>query len=293
MIRYTRDAQLARAHLLRAYNDLIVFVEDEKCQNMHVRVLSRVVEGAGRISNVFPLGGRANVLAEALADSDDNPKRIYIIDGDLDLLTERNVPLCPRLHRLSAYSMENLVVTERGIIEVAIECAVDESESSLVARISFNDRKTFIVRTLLPLFQHYAVVSRLDLDIDTVSYSVVRLCERKEDVEVLCPRLVACRVRNVRRQIVEKVGWEAYRRTLGQVRQASGMQPDQSRLISGKDYLLPLVHAYLRSSLKLRDSFDGLRVRLARHFTPVQESSLRDFLLKALSSGFRLDGTKS
>jgi hypothetical protein len=49
MIQYTANAQRARAHLLQKYNDVLIFVEDETCQNMHVRFFAKLLEGFGKV----------------------------------------------------------------------------------------------------------------------------------------------------------------------------------------------------------------------------------------------------
>jgi hypothetical protein len=293
MIRYANQAQFARAHLLRPYNDLLIFVEDKTCQNMHVRVFSAVLGSQGRVSHVFPLLGRRQVIDAALSDPGDDVRRVYVVDGDFDRMTGRAIPACPRLHRLSVYSMENLLLTERALVEIALESAVELDVASISQMLVFARNKSAAVRCLLPLFERYAVVNMLDLAIPTTSYAVLRMCLKEGGVEVLSPRLVGARVREIRREIVKAVGWQSYKSGLERVRVASRLVPDTSALISGKDYLLPLTHAFLRIAFKLRDSFNGLRVRLARHFDSDVAPDLREFMLYAVRSSFQLESQRT
>lgn len=288
MIQYTRDAQLARAHLLRLYNDLLVFVEDTTCQNMHVRIISRILGSAGKLTHVFPLHGRKNVVDAAIGDDGKDLRRVYLIDGDLDQLSQRSLPPCDRLHRVSAYSIENLLLTEPALIEIATECAVDDTHDALAAQIDFPTNKNTIVRCLLALFEHYAIVARLDLSIETISYSVIRLTKIDQTSVQLSPDAIVARLRYVRRQIVAAVGWAVFKQELRKVKELSASLADQSSVISGKDYLLPLAHAYLRVTMNLRDSLNGLRVRLARHFDPALAPDLTNFFRSALNAAFRL-----
>lgn len=278
MIRYTKEAQLARAHLLRLYNDLIVFVEDATCQNMHVRIISAILGKVGKIAHVFPLYGRSNVVDAAVRDDGNDLRRVYLIDGDLDQLTQRSVPACSRLHRVAAYSIENLLITETALIEIAAECAVDDARNELASRIDFLNRKQSVVRCLRSLFEHYAIVARLDLPIDTISFSVMRMTRVRGTSVGLSPPAIARRLRAVRRQIVSAVGWAAFKQELQGVRILSAGLVDQSATMSGKDYLLPLTHAYLRATMNLRDSFNGFRVRLARHFDPRDSTRTHELL---------------
>jgi hypothetical protein len=288
MIQYSREAQFARAQLLRMYNDLLVFVEDASCQNMHVRVLSRIVEGAGRISHVFPLYGRSNVIEAALNDDGKDPRRVYLIDGDLDLLTGRSVPECDRLHRLSAYSLENFLLTEDALREIATECSHNADATTLDSRLDYSRNLALILRCFLPLFEYYAVVARLNLAIPTVSYSVMRLVKSNHSEFRISASAIAERMKEVRRLIVSAVGWSIFLEELARIRSVSRQLEDRTSAISGKDCLLVLAHAYLRTALQLRDSFNGFRVRLAARFDPGRAPGYRDFVLSALQSNFRL-----
>jgi hypothetical protein len=288
VIRYAAHAQIARAHLLRLYNDIFVFVEDTTCQSMHVRVLTNILNGVAKISHVFPLNGRDAVIAAAISDNDRNSRRFYVIDSDLDLLTGRTIPVCERLYRIRGYSIENLLLSEDGLIELALESAGDSDRESIISELKFVDEKQAIVRSLLPLFETYAVVFILGIPVETISYSVARICRFQGRSQILCPRKVSSRIRDVRRAIVSQVGWAKYKEEIRRVRNTARRVVDTSLLVSGKDYLLPLFHAVLRARFNFRDSFQALRVRLARHFHPDTEPGLRDFVRNAARDAFHL-----
>jgi hypothetical protein len=73
-------------------------------------------------------------------------------------------------------------------------------------------------------------------------------------------------MKEVRSGILARVGEAQYRATWRQVvtqfRAATAAPRD---VISGKDYLLPLLHLRLRRIFALRDSVEQLKARLARH----------------------------
>ena len=124
VIAYSADAEQARAYLLRAYNDIDIFVEDTTCQNMYARLLNRMLEPKGkRIGQVFPLHSRENVIEYCRADP--NPRgrpRLYIIDADQDLILGRPAPRLKNLYRLKVYCSENLLLSEHAIVTIATEC---------------------------------------------------------------------------------------------------------------------------------------------------------------------------
>jgi len=290
VIAYTHQAQIARAHLLRGSNALLIFVEDASCQNMHIRVLNRILGRRDAISQVFPLYGRKNVVEAALRDKGDDPKRVYLIDGDFDVLTGRVVGSSVRLCRLRAYSIENLLFSEDALVRIAEESSIDENLGSIRKKMAFETQWKQLIREFEQLFVHYAVVSHLDLPIVTVGFNVARLIEENSDHIVLTRSAVKKRICDLRTEIVGLVGWKTFREEVRRLRVASKLLADQSLYISGKDYLLPVVHAYLRKHFGLRDSFKGLTVRLAGYLEPDISPEFRDFVRNAEKQAFELIG---
>ncbi len=283
MIDYSPKAQYARALLLRKYNDILVFVEDPSLQFMYVRIVNILLGGAGKVEHVFGLGGRAAVVEACLRNPFVGAKpSAYLIDGDLDLLTGGGVPPSPRLHRLDAYSVENLLMSESAVGEIAAESAGSRSKQEVTAELKFDALAVEVTKLLLPLFVVYAVVARLNLSIETVKYAVVRLCASATDARSLSRTLIRRRIREVRRAIVALAGHSTYRATwrttAGNARSLSA----PLRAISGKSYLLPLLSLLLSKEYKCRDSAVSLRSRLAMHIDRNKEQALSDFLVRAV-----------
>jgi hypothetical protein len=291
MIEYTNQAQIARAHLLRGSNALLVFIEDATCQNMHVRILNKLLGRQNAISHVFPLYSRKNVIEAAIADKGDDPKRVYLIDGDFDLLTGRPIPSVKQLCRLRAYSIENLLFSEPSLIGVAEECSIDDSKDSLKKKMKFESQWQGLIRELEYLFIHYAIVSHLDLPIVTIGFNVLRLVEEESDTIVVTRSKVKQRLKEVRKEIVTRIGWKVFREEMKAMRFRSRALEDKSLYISGKDYLLPVVHAFLRKRFGLRDSYRGLSVRLAGLVEPGLAPEFRDFVQDAEKNAFALSGS--
>jgi hypothetical protein len=140
MLAYSPDSEPSRAFLLRAYNDLEIYVEDVASQNMYVRLFNRMLDGLGTISNVFPLHDRSRVIAACQADRGGSlPKRLYVIDGDFDLLLGNSPPVLGRLYRLSVYCSENLLLSERAVLEIGAECATSTTRANLVLALGLRD----------------------------------------------------------------------------------------------------------------------------------------------------------
>lgn len=265
MIVYSAEAEPARAYLLRNYNDLDVYVEDAACKNMYVRLVNRALEPHGkRISHVFPLHGRGNLLAGCMADQAVRARRrIYLMDADQDLILGRPAPRLNHFYRLSVYCAENLLLSEHAAVTIATECDTNKPWHQMALDLGFRSLIERSVSMLSPLFVVYAIVYDLGLTIETVDFAIQRLFARPNDPLSLSPRLIRERIKSVIRQIRSQVSSADYRRARSAAIAGLRAGTDASVFISGKGYLLPLVHIHLRNVAGLRDSQDGLKVRLA------------------------------
>lgn len=176
------------------------------------------------------------------------------------------MPTLKRLCRLSVYCSENLLLSEPGIIQLAMESSSSTPAHELSKLLSFDSRLQEAVNLLLPLFVLYAVVQELDLTIETTSFAVVRLCRIQSQPETLCPKLIKQRMREVIAQIRAARSWADYLAAKSKVlAQVSAWKRPKADFISGKSYLLPLARLLLKATVGFGDSLDGLRVRLAAY----------------------------
>jgi len=120
MIRYSKRAMKAYAHLYRPYNDFDVYVEDSSYVGVYERIINRALKGAARVSRVIPLGPKEEVLEAASNDNDDGRKKLYIVDSDLDLISKPRIQRISNVHRLSVYSLENLVFEKDAVDQYLI-----------------------------------------------------------------------------------------------------------------------------------------------------------------------------
>lgn len=262
---YSPSAEVSRAYLLRSFNDLDIFVEDVKAQNSYIRLFRRMLNGVATINHVFPLQSRQNVIAACSKDQAARTrKRLYIIDGDLDLIQGIAPPSLMHFYRLSVYCSENLLLSKVAAIEIAAECESNTNWIDLAAKLNIEGLFEVAQSMLLPLFIAYAVSERLGLGIQTVKYPVQRLCSSPHEPLTLSGYLVRRRLEEVRNQILTAIPITAYRALRRQMMvQACNIPGKLVRLISGKTYLLPLLHLHLQSKVAFVGTVDSLKVRLA------------------------------
>jgi hypothetical protein len=116
MITYSVKSRMAVGRLMRPYNDLDIYVEDSSYIGVYERMINNALNGLGSVSRVIPLGPSERVIEAAKNDiSSGGRPRIYIVDGDLDLIARQRHKLYVRLHRLNVYSLENLLMETQAI----------------------------------------------------------------------------------------------------------------------------------------------------------------------------------
>jgi hypothetical protein len=284
VIAYSPDAEPARAYLLKAFNDIDVFVEDATCQNMYIRLINRVLAGRAHINQVFPLGSRDNVVASCSQDQGARARRrLYIIDADQDLMLGIPAPRLKHLYRLSAYCSENLLLSEHAAITLATEAKTNVAWPDMAISLALRPLLDQAVNTLAPLFVLYGIVQKLGLGLETVKYSVYRLLGDPSDPRTLSETLVRVRILSIIRQIRSHVPSRRYRSIRNTIlRRVRRNRRHHSVYISGKTYLLPLVHLQLKKVAGLNDSFDHVKVRLAQHCELTIDRGLHRALRKAV-----------
>jgi len=267
VIAYSSDAEAARAFLLKAYNDIDVFVEDVACQNMYVRLINRVLGSRARINQVYPLGGRENVTQKCREDQAARERRrLYIVDADMDFILGRPAAPLKHFYRLSVYSSENLLLSEDAFVTLATEGKTNTPWPVMAISMALRPLLERAVRVLLPLFIVYGVAHELGLGIETAKYRIHRLLEDPSDPSTLSEHLVRARILSIIRQVRSQVCARRYRTVRNSIlRRVARNKRDHSVYISGKTYLLPLAYLQLKRIAGLNDSVERVKVRLAQH----------------------------
>lgn len=215
---------------------------------------------------MFPLNGRTNVISACKKDQRPSARRrLYIVDGDQDLIVGQPRRRLKHLYRLNVYCAENLLMSENALIEIAQEGLANDSWASVALKLDVKGLMERAIAMLLPLHVLYAVVYKLDLPIVTMGYPVQRLLSSANDPTTLSQPLIAARMRRVLREIrshVDRATYEAAKSSI--VRRLRQPRANHANFMSGKTYLLPLLHLRLKQVAGIRDSFNGVKVRLAQ-----------------------------
>jgi hypothetical protein len=267
VINYSRKAIAGLAYLFRPYNDIDVYVEDTTCRNMYEVLLERMLDGQARVTRVFQLGARNDVMATCKNDQGPGGRpRLYIIDGDFDVVLGGKPPGLKYLYRLSVYCSENLVFTEAATLEVAFENLTNTSRDDIEATIRFSHFLDDVVEKLTPLLVVYVAARILKANVQTTGFNVTRLFVHRLGFPRLSASKIMQRIVQVRQELEAISPIEEVKSAM---EKAENLIPnssvDTAKLISGKTYLLPLLYHHLRSRARFSGTLDQLKTRLARY----------------------------
>ena len=207
----------------------------------------------------------------------DGRKKLYIIDGDLDLLLGRPKPRLRHLHRLRRYCVENYLLEEGALVLAAtilnprLEIGILRQERDYPEWLDRNRD------SLLGLFVFYAVAFELKREEQTVRYSVFKLLNHGDGEYGLCRESVFRRVlglyRTVRMDCTKEEAREIYQRV-----RTNANHGGAERFVSAKDYILPLVFLRLKAKFRVNIPLNSFKALVAQ----CMEGPLDPYLLRRL-----------
>ena len=271
MVSYTARAAKALGYLKKRYNDIEIFVEDTSNHNMWLRVIQNIVPSTVRLSSVNMLGGRSSVLAACRLDqNNDGRKKLYIIDGDFDFLLGRPKPRLRHLYRIRGYCIENILLRPESMLEVGVDarpmCTKEDIENLMDYPSFLGDHEA----KLTTLFIAYATAHKVAPNLKTTSYSVMKLTTQVGGCPTLNANKIDHRIMQIVREASRIVGVRAFKSVRREVQRTS-LTLNLDQIVSGKDYLFPLVWVRLRSTCGYSGSMEQLKIHLAREHSPKYE----------------------
>lgn len=258
---WPKKAAGAIAALFRPLQDITVYVEDADDEVFYRELLRRLVPNV-RIARVVGLHGRSYVLAACEAHDFSKHRALFLVDGDLLFAFGVKEQLPAGAVRLPAYCIENFLICRQAALELLYQNSGTETKENLEKRLSWDTW----VRTLSPLvelFAVYATAKMLTPREQTVQYSVHRLCTAKP------ARLVGNKIEERRSEILGKIRMTCTKEIadshLEQAETWAMSLPQPLDIVSGKDYLLPMLRKHLCSIVHIGARTDSIRLRLAQH----------------------------
>ncbi|GAA4442431.1 hypothetical protein GCM10023091_29260 [Ravibacter arvi] len=143
-------------------NDIDIYTEDKVADKEFYRTLfKRVLGDEIKINDVTPLGCKTNVLnAFDNQDNADKRRKIYMIDGDLELILDTNRKTTGNLIVLDSYCIENYLIDETGGIELIYFSNGSETRDNLKNKLNFSKWLEYNAPCLIDLFINFAILRK-------------------------------------------------------------------------------------------------------------------------------------
>lgn len=232
-------------------------------KKFYKEIFSRVFEGKYRIDTVFPLGDKPTVIMECSKNQQvDGRRRIYIVDGDLDLLTGNN-PILKRLYVLKRYNIENYLIDENAIIAILDEEDLEKSADDIKTDFDFSNWIKENEEPLFELFVIYAIAKEFCPDLNTVSYKITQLVS--SSTGVIDIDKVKDRKNSIEKEILKifsKEDLNDHKKRI--LKRVNSSNTRKIHYISGKDFLFPLLLAKMKLITYLRPDKKVIQLRLAK-----------------------------
>ncbi|HEX5127172.1 MAG TPA: DUF4435 domain-containing protein [Rhodocyclaceae bacterium] len=263
VINWPNEAKRAMPIFFQRWNDLDVYVEDSAahCRNLYKALLSRALPDGSRIEEIFPIGDRRAVVDAWKKDrSRKGRPRLYIVDGDIYLLSGDYVRCSKRLFVHSLYAVENYLVCKDAILEL-LEEENPELDAAEGARSFGYEDWISELEPLQDLFAIFSVSFMFRPELATINLGMGpflnedRISRAKVDAFYDTRWQLLCKTADV---VAMKVALQEVRR-----RQASlGWWLD---CVSAKDFILPLFRMRVpKKGLRMNARKFGQELRLGK-----------------------------
>lgn len=273
---WSTEALFARDIFFGEFNDVNFYVEDEDQENLYLEILNRLFDKV-KIDQIFPLGGKANVLVHAADFSSHRfGKSIYIVDKDFDDLLGDKVQK-DNVFYLSKYCIENFLIEERALLEIAVEAQPKKKRDRLLSELMVGDFISESLKNLDILFRMFFIVQRLDLGMGNCDCAPEAFSVNGKPYKIDTKKIEAYRT-DMTNKILSKGLVQSEEDVNELIKNAYPPLSDDERdiHISGKFIMAMLMH-YIKMKIKCGNiSLDSFAYRLAKNSNFENLYALRD-----------------
>lgn len=274
MIERSIKGKSAVSVLQEDFNDIDIYVEDtaKESKKIYTEILSRIFEEKYKIDNIIPLGGSTNVIKEWKANksnTDGRPK-IYIIDGDYHIINDSLSDVLDKeesknhrgLYILPRYCIENYLIDFDSLIEIIYEEVPDDNRDLISKTLNFDQWFKVNSEILKKLFIYNAICIKYNVPEKTSKLKLSSLLSSESGL--CCNVRVNARIAHLEAEIKRKNSLIDVEKEF-RARQERVKNINFMSIVTGKDYLFPLVKNYISDKYNcINMSQISLKIRLSK-----------------------------
>lgn len=264
MLERNSSGKFAKSIFYDEINDIDIYVEDtaKGYEKLLTTIFSRALKHKYNVETVFPLGSRINVHNKYLQNiSSITRPTLYVVDGDLYLMTGDTIDKNRGIYVFPFYCFENIICQEQSILEILNEEDCVKNIHQIMNDYNYPAWYERNGQLLHKLFIEYAIIKRLKPTIPTVSFDIKKLTA--DGFGNLSIEKVKKRTDELKNILINEFGQEAYDsirvETINCIEENEYEQLD---VVSGKDYIFPLLKTRARSTVKTNITDITFKLRL-------------------------------
>jgi len=286
---WSDDGLSSRDIFFGVFNDVDFYVEDEEQENLYLEIFGKLFSNL-RIDQIFPLGGKINVISHANDEINSRNGRvlIYVVDKDFDDLLGAKVSN-KNVFYLSKYCIENFLIEEDSLIEVAVEAQPKKKRAVISEELGFAQFIDEIIADLDLLFRLFFLVQKFDLGLKNCNCSPEYFSIKNKPYKLDREKIFSYKSSVLGALINERGEFESEEDVflfLNDVFPPASLGGVDSN-ISGK-FILAMTMHYLKNKMKCGNiSLDSLAFRLAKNSNLEGLSMLRNQIQEYLNLNMR------
>lgn len=267
MLNRGEAAKYATSVFHQNYNDFDVYVEDtaEGYTKIFANLLSRTMNSNVVLDRVFPLGPRSNVISAARRNLEaiNSRKAVFLIDGDLHLLSGETEELPTNIITLPRYCIENFLYDEQALISILDEETNNLTTDKIREKFDYSGWLQRSMNPLRELFIIFAIAKQLKSNLRTVSHGHSIFCADKYG-EIDCSK-VALFTDDLLSKLIATYGESAVAKAKSNILEKINENICFiSTYVSAKDFSLPLLVIRLKSISGSKAPNINLKMRFSK-----------------------------
>lgn len=280
-LKYSNQVLKTTALFYSNFNDLDIFVEDKGKGDyeFYLELLKKLTEEKVKIRKIFQLGGRDKVIEACKKENNkkNNRKSVYIIDGDIDLILNESIKL-DKLFILDVYCIENYLIEKEAIIDIIHETLGVESKGKIEKKLNFDICIKSISKNLIKFFLLLAISKKYNLGIKFGN--ITELISNNKGKPYLDKKKLNVKIQSLKKELIKEIKIKKLKEELSLLERLWGYSPETLlKIVSGKDYLLPLVNFKIKCFCPINIKTESLKIRLVKKVSLNRMEELKKYLL--------------
>lgn len=258
-LKYSETGLMNRVLFLSHCNDINIFVEDECKEFEYEIIFSRLFFEQIHINNIFPMKGKEGVKKafKKFGEYYDDKPSIYLVDGDFDIILEKDMINNPNFIYLEKYNIECYYIDKNAVIRF-MAGKLKKRQKDIISKINYDkwEKETYIV--LKKLFLNFVIAQKVYPDEKNVGLSPYNFLDTDGYISKL-------KVDDYEMSLSRRISDYDELFDFYKSRFDNDLESDATRLVCGK-YVLASLATYLRKNNSVRFRDDDFRYFLVNEF---------------------------